>query len=154
MWRANWVGPSASPLRWPRRPRSAGQETAEAYLVFAEAAEDITSAKDPRVVQFLDQQLGQMLPFLKRSGESEKIRAGAAPGILVTWEGDNPKGMTVHAHAFATVLKGYGIALVGLGDRKQIAAREKTLRGIFASFAAGEGQKDPQLVGMWKEQSE
>ncbi|HOW64481.1 MAG TPA: hypothetical protein P5186_17460 [Candidatus Paceibacterota bacterium] len=26
----------------------------------------------------------------------------------------------------------------------------KTLRGVFASFAAGEGQKDPQLVGTWK----
>jgi hypothetical protein len=58
--------------------------------------------------------------------------------------------MTVRAHAFATVLKGYGVALVGLGEKQQIAAREKTLRGIFASFAAGEGQKDPQLIGTWK----
>ncbi|HEY5912893.1 MAG TPA: hypothetical protein VJA21_20060 [Verrucomicrobiae bacterium] len=122
----------------------------EAYLAFAEAAEDIRSAEDPRVVQFLDGQLGQLMPFLKRTGEVEKIRAGAAPGVLATWEGTNPKGMTVRAHAFATVLKGYGVALVGLGDQTRIAAREKTLRGIFASFAAGEGQRDPQLIGTWK----
>jgi hypothetical protein len=58
--------------------------------------------------------------------------------------------MAIRAQAFATVLKGYGLALVGLGEKTQVAAREKTLRGIFASFAAGEGQKDPQLVGTWK----
>jgi hypothetical protein len=122
----------------------------EAYLVLAEAAEGVTSAEDPRVVQFLEAQLGQLMPFLRRVGETEKIRAGAAPGILATWEGDSPKGLRVRAHAFAAVLKGYGVALVGLGEKKQITAREPTLRGIFASFAAGEGQKDPQLVGTWK----
>lgn len=122
----------------------------EAYLVLAEAAEDIKSAEDPRVVQFLDGQLEKLMPFLKRTGEPEKIRAGAAPGVLAKWEGDNSKAMTVRAHAFATVLKGYGVALVGLGDKKQVLARDKTLRGIFASFAAGEGQKDPRLAGTWK----
>lgn len=122
----------------------------EAYLVLAQAAEDARSAEDPRVVAYLDGQLGQLMPFLKRVGELEKIRAGAAPGILVTWEGDNPKGMLVRSHAFATILQGYGVALVALGDKKLIAGREKTLRGIFASMAAGEGEKDTRLVGAWK----
>jgi hypothetical protein len=58
--------------------------------------------------------------------------------------------MVIRAHAFATILKGYGVALVALGEKDQINRREKTLRGIFASFAAGEGQKDPRLVGTWK----
>jgi hypothetical protein len=122
----------------------------EAYLVFAEAAEGARSAEDPRVVQYLDGQLGQLIPSLKRAGEPEKVRAGAAPGILATWEGTNARGMLIRAQAFATILKGYGVALVGLGDKDQISRREKTLRGIFASFAAGEGQKDLQLVGAWK----
>ncbi len=90
------------------------------------------------------------MPFLRRAGENEKIRAGATPGILIIWEGNNPGGMRVRACAFATILKGYGVALIALGDKRQIAGREKTLRGIFASFAAGEGEKDPQLVGTWK----
>jgi len=122
----------------------------EAYLVFAEAAEDIRSAEDPRVLQLLEEQLQQLMPFLRRKGEPEKIRAGAAPGVLGICEGTNPKGMAVCAQAYATILRGYGVALVGLGDKKQVAAREKSLRGIFASFAAGEGQKDPQLAGIWK----
>jgi hypothetical protein len=122
----------------------------EVYLVFAEGAEDITSAEDPRVLEFLQEQLGQLAPFLRPKGAPEKVRAGAVPGILATWEGDNPRGLSVRALALAAVLKGYGVALVGLGDQQQVLAREKTLRGIFASFAAGEGQKDPQLVGTWK----
>lgn len=122
----------------------------EAYFMLAQAAEGALSAEDPRVVQYLDGQLGLLMPFLRRAGEPEKIRAGAAPGILVTWEGDNPKGMRVRSHAFATILKGYGLALVALGDKKQITGREETLRGIFASLAAGEGEKDARLVGAWK----
>ncbi|MBM3880933.1 MAG: hypothetical protein FJ387_14640 [Verrucomicrobia bacterium] len=122
----------------------------EAYLVFAEAAEDAQSAEDPRVLQYLDAQLGQLMPFLKRTGAPEKIRAGAAPGMLATWEGQNPRGMLVRAYAFATILKGYGVALIAVGDKHQTTPRERTLRGVFASFAAGEGQKDPQIVGTWK----
>jgi hypothetical protein len=119
-------------------------------LVIAEAAEGVTSPEDPAVAAFLDQQLRQIAPFLRRTGDIEKMRAGAAPGVLLRWEGANPDGMKVTAQAFAAVLKGFGVALVAMGESGQIAARDKTLRGIFASFAAGEGQKDPQVVGTWK----
>src|SRR5213076_3196951 len=99
---------------------------------------------------YLETQLAQVAPFLQRQGEVEKIRAGAAPGILVRWEGVNPDGLKIEAQAFAAILKGYGVSIIALGDVKQIKAREKILRGVFASFAAGAGQKDPQLVGGWK----
>jgi len=47
-------------------------------------------------------------------------------------------------------MKGYGISVVALGETARVKSREKTLRGVFASFAAGAGEKDPQLVGAWK----
>jgi hypothetical protein len=122
----------------------------EVYMVLAEGAQGITSAEDPRVLAYLESQLLQLAPFFRRAGEVEKIRAGAAPGIVVSWEGTNPDGLKVRALALSTILKGYGISVVALGDTKRVQSREKTLRGIFASFAAGAGEKDPQLAGSWK----
>lgn len=50
----------------------------------------------------------------------------------------------------ATILKGYVIVLLALGDQTRIAARETTVRTLFASLNAGEGQLDSLLVGAWK----
>jgi hypothetical protein len=122
----------------------------EAYLVFAGGAEGVTSADDPRAIASVEGPLLQVAPFLRRAGQIEKIHAGSSPGICITWEGTNPDGMKVKAEALCTVLKGYGLAAVGLGETKSIEKREKILRSVFASFSAGSGQKDPQLVGAWK----
>ncbi|MDB6041123.1 MAG: hypothetical protein JWM99_4964 [Verrucomicrobiales bacterium] len=122
----------------------------EAYLVFAESAEGISTAEDPRVLAYIETQLLQVAPFFRRSGEVEKISAGTAPGIFVIWDGTNPDGMKVQAQALSTILKGYGISVVALGETARIKSREKTIRTIFASFAAGAAEKDPQLIGSWK----
>ncbi|MBI4624582.1 MAG: hypothetical protein HY736_15365 [Verrucomicrobia bacterium] len=122
----------------------------EAYLVLGEGAQGVTSVEDPRVVQYYSQQMAQMWPFLRLTGQPERIRAGAAPGIVLTWEGTSPIGMAVRAQVLATVLKGYAVAIVALGDKTRIAARDKTVREIFASFAAGAGERDPRVVGRWK----
>ncbi|MBW3622193.1 MAG: hypothetical protein KY468_02150 [Armatimonadetes bacterium] len=122
----------------------------EAYFVLGEGAEGVSSPEDPRVVAFLEQQVQQIAPFLQRAGGVEKIKAATAPGILVTWEGQSPTGMALRAQAHTTILKGYGITLFTLGVKEKIAAREKTVRSIFSSFAAGEGKRDPQLVGAWR----
>jgi hypothetical protein len=134
----------------PPNATSTEKGPTEAYFVTGEGAAGITSAEDPQVLLYLETQMAQFAPFLRRAGDVEKIRAGAAPGILVKWQGTNPDGLKLQAQALATIMKGFGIAILALGETKQIELREKTLRGIFASFAAGEGQKDPQLVGAWK----
>ena len=59
----------------------------------------------------------------------------------------------IRARAFVTLLKGYGVALVGLGDVSRVEAREPTLREIFATFDFKEGPKDPGLVGSWRYES-
>ena len=122
----------------------------EGYLVVADGAQGVTSVEDPRVIQYFGQQLAQMAPFLRLTGQPERILAGAAPGILLTWEGTNPMGMNMRAHVLATVLKGYAVAILAIGDKARIAERAKTVREIFASFAAGAGERDLRVVGRWK----
>ena len=122
----------------------------EIYLVLAESAAGITTAEDPRVVAYINAQLLQIAPFFQRVGEIEKIRAGAAPGIVVTWDGTNPDGVKVQAQSFSTIMKGYGISVLALGEASRVKSRGGILRGVFASFAAGAGEKDSQLVGAWK----
>lgn len=134
----------------PPDPASNADGPTEAYLVVAEAAEGVSAPSDPRVLAFLDGQMGKLVPFMRRSGSGTPVNAGSAPGVLVTWTGSNPKGMALQAHAFTTILKGYGVVLFAIGEKEQVAKRDKTLQGVFASFAAGEGEKDPQLVGAWK----
>ncbi len=122
----------------------------EAYLIGAEAVAGIGSPDDPRVLGYLDLQMSQLAPFMRRVGNPEKMDCATAPGILVRWAGRNPKGDLVSARGYTTLLKGYGIVLFAIGKDAAIAPREATLRQIFASLASGEGQKDPQIVGRWK----
>src|SRR5206468_796910 len=113
-------------------PASNARGATEGYFVTGEGAGGITSAEDPRVLIYLETQLAQVAPFLRRTGEVEKIRAGATPGILVRWEGTNPDGQKIQAQSLATIMKGFGIGIFAIGEVDPIKAREKTLRGIFA----------------------
>lgn len=122
----------------------------EAYFVLGQGTEGISSPEDPRVVAHLDQVVTQLAPFLRRTGGVEKIKAATAPGIRVTWEGANPMGVNLRAQANTTILKGIGITLFTMGDKSKIAARDRTMEAIFSSFAAGEGKRDPQIVGAWR----
>lgn len=122
----------------------------EAYLIGAESAAGVTAPDDPRVLAYLDLQMSQLAPFMRRSGSPEKTSCATAPGILVRWEGRNPRGDLIKAEGFTTLLKGYGIVLFAIGKEAALTGRERVLRGIFASLAAGEGQKDPLIVGKWR----
>ncbi|MBV9868356.1 MAG: hypothetical protein JO316_23625 [Abitibacteriaceae bacterium] len=122
----------------------------EAYLVSAQQVGNITSAQDPRFIQAIELIVSKLFPFMQRVGDMEQVRAGNEPGVALQWEGKNPTGMTVHAQVFATVLKGFGVSVFAVGDKNRVAARDKITRGIFTSFGAFEGEKDPQLVGHWQ----
>lgn len=141
--------PTALQLVPPNAASNASGAT-EAYFVLAEGAQGIASPEDPRIVQYFGQEMMKFAPFLRSSGQPERIRAGSAPGILLTWEGNNPAGMALRARMLITILKGYAVAILALGDRAKIAERDGVVRGMFSSFAAGVGEKDPRLVGAWK----
>ncbi len=123
---------------------------AEAYFVLAQGAQGVTLPDDPRVIQYFNQEMAKLVPFLRPSGQAEHLRTGTAPGILLTWEGTSPAGLAVRSRMCVTILKGYAVALLALGDQTRIAARDYTVREIFASFAAGAGERDPRVAGAWK----
>jgi len=122
----------------------------EAYIVLGAAAEGITSVEDPRVAPYVEQQVAQLLPTMQRVGEVQTLRSGSQPALSIGWEGQSPSGQKMRAQVLTTILKGYAVTIFSVGVKDKIAARDKTIREVFASLAAGAGQKDQQLVGTWK----
>jgi hypothetical protein len=122
----------------------------EAYLVIGDSAEEITRPDDPRVIRYFEERIMGFAPFLRRTGTIESVRTSGGPGALILWEGRNPAGMEVRARVHVVLLKGFGVALVALGERGQIEARKPTLKAMFSSFGVGAGEKDPRLVGRWR----
>lgn len=125
----------------------------EGYIVFAQSAQGLTRPDDPRIIQYLEMQVASIAPYLRRTGGLESVKAGTELGILITWEGQNPVGMQMRAYVFAALIKGYGVALAGLGERDRIEGRKSILKEIFSSFGLGEGEKDPRLIGTWRSES-
>lgn len=122
----------------------------EIYVVTGEGAEGVTDINDPRVVPYVEQQMMQLAPFLQRIGEAKPVRVATAPGVVLTWEGTNPYGKRVRAKVHSTILKGFAVSLIALGETDRIAKREAVLEKIFASFGAGAGKRDPAIIGQWK----
>ena len=129
---------------------STAQGPTEIFALVANGAEGVQNVNDPRVLAEVENTLLQLAPFLRRVGTPQPVTAGTAPGLLVSWEGTNPAGLNVRANVMVTVLKGFGIALLAMGDKNKIAGRDNVLREIFSSLAAGAGERDPNLVGGWK----
>lgn len=122
----------------------------EAYILAADGAEGVQSVDDPRVAPYVEQKIKEFLPLLQRVGQPQRMAGNTAPALLMSWESNNPGGVPVRANVMTTILKGYGVTLLALGDKTKIAAREGLLKEIFASLAAGSGERDPHLVGGWK----
>lgn len=106
----------------PNDQQVGAQGPNEAYIVNGEsvAGQGIYSASDPRVTQYLDQIIMSILPTLQRTGSPTPIN----------------------------MIQGQGV--VALGLKGLPAKREADLRKIFDSFAFGQGQKDPNLMGRWQ----
>jgi hypothetical protein len=139
-------------------PPGAGQtaETYEAYFVTGErvAEEGITRADDPRVIQYLDEQMAglgmQVGVLFQRSGQPRAIAAGpgAGQGVRLDWKAESAAG-PLQAYAMAVILGEYGLVLAAVGVKDLAAKRDPDALRIFTSFGVGEGKKDPALVGAW-----
>jgi hypothetical protein len=133
----------------PPDPAKNEQGPAEAYLIAATSAEGIASASDPRVVQAVEGQIAQFAPFLKSTGKSESVRAVKTDGILQNFEGTNPFGRQIRAQVYTTILKGYAISMMAIGETSVLSRREAIARGVFTTISDTEVQIDPALVGKW-----
>jgi hypothetical protein len=134
----------------PEQAKVAGGP-AEVYAIVGDnaAAEGIQRADDPRVLQFLDQQIASVSRFVTRQGQPKQVDMARGKGVELVWSGKNTEHKAIEARAFVTMLKGWGIALIGVGFQEKMAARDADLRRMFASFGVGESQRDPALVGHW-----
>ncbi|MFB3828430.1 MAG: hypothetical protein ACE15B_16800 [Bryobacteraceae bacterium] len=149
----------------PASPRMAGQAPAELYFVFGEdgGSEGITSPEDPRVVEYLEQQVMSVSRALRRVSGPTPVTLENGRAMAMDWEGTGQRGV-VRARVLAVVLNGFGMALLAIGEKTAIEGREPDLRRIAGSFSRGGGRQmaagppqpagggsalDPRLVGVW-----
>ncbi len=121
----------------------------EIYLILVAGAQGVTEASDPRVAQAAQMNMSQLAPFMQVKGDSTPLSTAAAPGVVMTWEGNNAVGDLILAKAMTTIVKGYAITVMGLGKEEKIQGRVPLLQKIFASIGSQAGRIDPKLVGRW-----
>ena len=135
----------------PPKPGSKDGVPTEVYGIVGERvdAEGITRPDDPRVIAFLDQRVRLLSPRVTRKGEPSPVEMARGRGVLLQWEGKDAGGSAIVGRAYAAIIRGYGVALAGVGLKDALAAREPDLGRMFASFGFGESQRDPRVVGRW-----
>ena len=135
----------------PDPGQTANGDPTELYFLTGDsvAGEGITRTDDPRVIQYMDQAVAQLAPTLKRTSPPGSIPTTGGQGIVMDWQGNASSGETVCARAYVSLIKDYGVSLIGLCLKERLASRETQLQRIFSSFAFGQAQRDMQLVGTW-----
>lgn len=135
----------------PGDASAAGAGASEYYAMTAVsvAGEGITTADDPRVVAFVEQQVAQFLPALRRTGDVMRLALDNGRAICVDWEAPGAQGQTIAARAYVTVLQEYGVALFAAAVKDRLAARDADLRRVFSSVGVQAGAVDPAIVGRW-----
>ncbi len=135
----------------PPNPGSDSRGPTEIYMITGERTEKagIRDADDPRVGQFLDEQVKQLSPTLLRSGAPTPMATSTGKGVVYQWSAKTPEGKEIQARAFVNVLNGYGVILLAIAHRERLAAREPVLEQMFVSFGMGASRIEPALVGRW-----
>ncbi|MBS1715474.1 MAG: lipocalin family protein [Armatimonadetes bacterium] len=120
----------------------------ELVVVVAESAEGATDPGSAEVLSYLDGQVAEFMPDAKRDGKVEPCASGTGKGAVVSWIG-SVEGRRVFVRAYVTIVKGHGVAVVALGPKEVVLARDKKLREILLSVGWGQGKVDNTLVGVW-----
>ena len=131
----------------------------ESYFITAENAAGASTASDPQVLAYLDQQmmmLGQELGvYFQRAGGGAAIDTGHGPGASVRLDYTaQAQGGGVKASAYAVLINGKGMIMAGVGVGDRLAGRQKEVTRILRSFGVGQGKLDSRLVGAWQFYSE
>ncbi|MBS1723598.1 MAG: lipocalin family protein [Armatimonadetes bacterium] len=124
------------------------QKEGELFLIAADSAEGATDPGSPEVLAYLDSQIAQAAPDAKRSGKAQPAVAGAGKAVVQDWTG-TIQGRASLIRGYITIIKDKGVALVAVGTKEQIDARDPVLRQIFQTVGWGQGKVDQQLVGTW-----
>jgi hypothetical protein len=139
-------------------PPGAGQgNNYESYFLTSESVTeyDIRQANHPLVIQYLDEQMGalglELGVFFERVGSTHAVTTGQGRnnGIRLDYKANSDYG-PVKASAYATIVKGWGLIMAGVGIGDRLDRRTQDIMRIFSSFDVGEGQKDSRLFGVWR----
>ncbi|MCK4871827.1 MAG: hypothetical protein KAS72_03785 [Phycisphaerales bacterium] len=136
----------------PPGEKTSPQGPEEIYVIFGEsvAQEGIQRADDPRVAQYFDEVVRSFGLPLTRSGSPTPVSMAQGQGVLLEWTGQSPEGIALIARAYISIINEYGVALLTLGAREHVDARDAELRRMFASFGFGEARRDQRLGGTWQ----
>lgn len=121
----------------------------EAFFLVSLPAEGVGDPSDPRALEFVAAQMGQMFPHLTRAGEPQRLTLGD-PVAAHTFEGTSPAGVKVRARVYLKVLRDTGLLAVAVGEVGRITARDPVVQQLVSTFTMGEQQLQPRLVGAWR----
>ena len=120
----------------------------EIIIMRANQAEGATDPGSSEILAYLDSQIAESVPDATREGKPEQAVAGAGKGVILNWNG-TVEGRKSLIRGYVTIVKNYGIALVAVGSKETVEARDKVLRQVFQSIGWGQGKVDQKLVGTW-----
>jgi len=121
----------------------------ELFILSGEEAPGIERPDDPQVGAFFDTTVAEVMPFLRRKGETKSLGSLLGPGAVFGYEGTNPMGRKIQATVYVTLHRGNGIFLLHLSDASLHGPREPVARYMFSSFGFERGETDPAVVGDW-----
>lgn len=134
----------------PPDPATRDGEGQEAYVVGGTPAEGIVQADDPRVLAFVEGELQQMLPFVRRVGGGTPLSGARHLTVAFSYQGTAPTGVAIRANVYAAIIDGLGMILFAIGEEGAVARREAAIQEVVRTFDRGQIQSDPRLVGTWR----
>jgi hypothetical protein len=121
----------------PPDAQATAEGPTEFYLIGTDdfSGQNVTP-EDPRLLQYLDQQVKSLSPALAHMGKTtfQDVRGGK--GCVNNWKATTPKG-EVHARAYTALLGNDAVILIAMGFKELLAKREKSLEAMFTSMGKG-----------------
>ncbi len=131
-----------APPGWSVRPESDGQfllappgadSQAEGYVLGHIGGLAFARVDDPAFARATDDEMAQLLPFLRRTGEPEKVAIPFGPAIALTYAGATPTGVALRARAYVTLFADGAILLLAFGRQEMLVKREADLMALLAT---------------------
>ena len=146
-----WKVQQSSVLTTLLPPGATKADGDEIYLLLVGDANGIQSKSDPRLGQFME----VILNGAKGTGGLilgpgiTFQRTGNENGGL-TFTGSNGRGSSVHARCIFSEPQGRIAAILAVGLKTKIAAREAALQSTMAAVKGTSPERDSRLLGSWK----
>ncbi len=146
-----WQAQSSGPLTMLLPPGATKPDGDEAYLLLVGEANGIQSKTDPRLGQFMELVLnGEKGEGGLILGPGITFQRTEASGGSVTFQGSNARGNTIYARCIFSEPKGRIAAILAVGLKSKIEARESALQSAMAAVSAATSDHDSRLLGSWK----